>query len=204
MSVEVKICGLTNLEDAQVALESGADYLGFVTYAPSKRSISIEALQALRAELPTDARCIGVFVNETRDDVLRAAERCNLYAVQIHGDESASHFTHMPLPVWRAIAVSEKGFSPDPSQWPATRYVADAAVPGEYGGTGESADWTLSAELSRHVPLMLAGGLNSDNVAAAIAQVQPAGVDVASGVEAEPGRKNHSELTAFIRNAKNG
>ena len=144
------------------------------------------------------------FVNETREHVLNIAESCNLYAVQIHGDEAATHFTHMPLPVWRAIAVSRNGFTPDPPQWPADRYVADAAVPGEYGGTGLPADWDQASALAQHVPLMLAGGLTASNVAAAINHVSPEGVDVASGVERTPGLKDHSELKAFIHNAKAG
>ena len=141
MIPEIKICGVTNVEDALAALAMGADYLGFVMYAKSPRGISAERLRRVRDALPDEARCIAVFVNESRDVVLRVAEECRLYAVQIHGDESTDDFRAMPLPVWRALAVSAQGIKPLPVEWPADRYVVDAPAPGRYGGSGELADW---------------------------------------------------------------
>ena len=202
MIPEIKICGLTNVEDALAARAMGADYLGFVMYAKSPRGISAERLRRVRDALPDEARCIAVFVNESREVVLRVAEECRLYAVQIHGDESTDDFRAMPLPVWRALAVSAQGIKPLPVEWPADRYVVDAPAPGRYGGSGELADWDAAAELAARCPVMLAGGLTPENVVAALQTVKPLGVDVASGVEATPGIKDHAKLAAFFERCR--
>jgi phosphoribosylanthranilate isomerase len=202
LGVEIKICGLTNLEDARVALAAGADYLGFVLYARSPRAVPVEALASIVRDLGEGVRAVGVFVNSTPAFVRDTALHCGLAAVQIHGDELPDAFAAMPVPVWRSVAVSRDGCSPEPSAWPAARYVADAAAPGLYGGTGSLADWNQAAALATRVPLMLAGGLTAANVAAAIREVRPLGVDVSSGVEAEPGRKSHAAVRAFIANAR--
>ncbi len=204
MSIDIKICGLTHLDDARAALDYGADYLGFVTYTKSKRAVTPEALKKIVSALPSDARCIGVFVNDPRDTVVSVAEECGLYAVQMHGDESSHDFTDMPLPVWRALSAADDLPVPAPEDWSAERFVIDAAAPAEYGGTGRQADWTLAAQLAEEYTLMLAGGLNCTNVAQAIATVRPAGVDVASGIECEPGRKDLDLLKRFIHNARSG
>ncbi|MBL7114478.1 MAG: phosphoribosylanthranilate isomerase [Kiritimatiellae bacterium] len=200
---EIKICGLTNVEDARAALALGADYLGFVMYAKSPRGISAERLRSIRDALPDETRCIAVFVNESRDVVLRVAEECRLYAVQIHGDEAVDAFRDMPLPVWRALAVSAQGVRPFPAEWPADRYVVDAPAPGRYGGSGEVADWDVAAKLAVDSPVMLAGGLTPENVVSALQAVKPLGVDVASGVEATPGVKDHVKMKAFFERCRN-
>lgn len=110
----------------------------------------------------------------------------------------------MPLPVWRAVKRVAAAWAPVPAQWPAARYLVDAAVAGQYGGTGQVADWAAAAELARAHAVMLAGGLTPENVAEAVRAVQPLGVDVVSGVEREPGRKDHARMAAFIRAARGG
>lgn len=202
MDLEIKICGLTRLDDALAALAEGADYLGFVLYPRSPRAVSADALAALRAALPGAARVVGVFVNEAPGTVARVAVQCGLAAVQIHGDEPLQGFDRLPLPVWRAVRGGDRGFEPEPGQWPAARYVVDAAAPGDYGGTGRLADWVAAAELAKRRPVMLAGGLTPANVEAALAAVRPQGVDVSSGIEAFPGVKDRGRLREFIRKAR--
>ena len=207
MKMEVKICGLTNAEDAKVALDCGADYLGFVLYPGSPRYVNPAKLRNLLDRIGSGHNCVAVFVNEARASVERIAAACGLYAVQIHGDEEAAGFENMPMPVWRAVRSKAGIFSPNPDQWPAARYVIDAPTqprnrPDAYGGTGVATDWTTASAFARKYPIMLAGGLTPANVRDAISAVRPLGVDVCSGVEAKPGRKDHDKLREFIRNAK--
>lgn len=199
---EIKICGLTNRDDAMAALDFGADYLGFILYPESPRGITAGQLIHLLDKIDQSGRAIGVFVNESRVNIEKIAKDCNLYAVQIHGDEQPEDFTDMPVPVWRAVKHQNNMFVPSPEKWQVERYVVDAAVPGLYGGTGVEADWNEAAKLAEAYPVMLSGGLTPDNVADAIRIVKPIGVDVASGVEIEPGRKDHEKMKAFIRAAK--
>ena len=200
--IEVKVCGLTNLDDAKAAWNGGADYLGFVLYPKSPRYIAVSALAAILNALPKDCRAVGVFVNESRRVVESVAKECGLYAVQLHGDESAGEFVDMPVPVWRAVWFRDHAWAPAPDAWPVDRYLIDAAARGVYGGAGISADWKRAAAFAKRHCSMLAGGLTPDNVAKAIATVNPAGVDVVSGVESAPGKKDIKKLEAFIRNAK--
>ena len=201
-SVEVKICGLTNRDDAQVALNAGADYLGFVLYPKSPRGITALQLAAILDRLQGAWNAVGVFVNERRDVVEQVARDCRLRAVQLHGDEEFEEFKDMPTPVWRALRVQAGEAGPAPNAWPAQRYVVDAAVQGQYGGTGVVADWEAASRLAARWPVMLSGGLTPENVAEAIRIVSPAGVNVSSGVEALPGRKDWEKLRRFIDAAR--
>jgi len=200
--MEVKICGLTNIEDARCAIDAGADYLGFVLYQKSPRSVSPEKLAEIVGSLGDDVRAVGVFVNETPTEVKRVMRECGLYAAQIHGDESSGDFSGLSFPVWRAVWIENENPIPDPKSWGADRYVIDAAVPGQYGGSGITADWDVSARLVRKFPVMLAGGLTAENVRSAVEIVQPLGVDVSSGVECEPGHKDHDAVRTFVAEAK--
>lgn len=195
---EIKICGLTNLPDARAAWEAGADFLGFVLYSGSPRGISGKALRRIAERLGGGPKLIGVFVNERPETVAGIVSDCGLHAVQLHGDERLEDFTDPGVPVWRAVRVRQGLAVPSPERWPAARYVVDADVPGEYGGTGRAADWSAAADFAKRFPVMLAGGLTPDNVREAVRIVQPAGVDVASGVEREPGKKDYRKLKAFI------
>jgi len=198
----VKICGLTNLDDARAALDLGADFLGFILYEKSARYIPWTRLRQIQDKLPASARSVGIFVNAPRKKVLKIAEECGLYAIQIHGRELPEEFAAVPLPVWRAVFFRHGRPDPFPETWEAERYLIDASAEGNYGGTGIVADWTKAAEFCRKWPAMLAGGLTVENIAAAIRRVRPLGVDVASGVEQEPGQKNHRKMELFIRLAK--
>jgi len=202
MNVEVKICGITNRDDALSSLDCGADYLGFVLYSKSPRAITATSLSALLGKLGRPCRAIGVFVNESRGRVESIASDCGLYAVQIHGDESEFEFADFPCRVWRSVKHMSGSWIPSPVTWKADRYVVDSTVAGVYGGTGVVADWDVSSRFVKEYPSMLSGGLTPVNVADAIKIVRPLGVDIASGVEVVPGRKDAGKLREFIRNAR--
>ena len=200
--MDVKICGLTSIEDARVALDAGADFLGFVLYAKSPRAVTARRLRQIADALPSGARAVAVFVNARRRAVETIARDSRLYAVQIHGDEEAGEFDGMPVPVWRAVRFGAGSWAPAPAAWLAARYVVDAAAPGRYGGSGATADWTAAGGFARKYPVMLAGGLTPGNVLAAIRAVRPLGVDAASGVEAAPGKKDAAKVAAFVNAAR--
>ncbi|MFN2195428.1 MAG: phosphoribosylanthranilate isomerase [Anaerolineales bacterium] len=207
--MNVKICGLTTLEDALAAVGLGADMLGFNFYPPSPRSLKPEAarqiIQALRKQ-GVKAQMIGVFVNEKPRQVLEVLETCGLDGAQLSGDEPPDDLTQIGPQAFKAIR---------PADLPAALLLAeryarrgappalllDARVAGQYGGTGRTADWKLANVLARQYPVLLAGGLTPENLPQALQQVQPWGVDVASGVEASPGVKDAGKLAAFIQAA---
>jgi len=201
--ISIKICGLTNVVDALWALEQGAEYLGFVLYRKSPRCVTAGQLKAICDALPATSKCVGVFVNESAEFVQKVWEECRLSAIQVHGDEDASCFLRVTIPVWRAVRLQEGEWTPSPTGWPAERYVIDAASP-EYGGTGVTADWDAAASFSARHRSMLAGGLHPGNVAEAIRRVNPIGVDVSSGVESLPGKKDLGKIMAFIQAVRDG
>ena len=198
MSTEIKICGLTSLDDAKAAMDSGADYLGFVLYPVSPRAVKLESLPGLLNALPS-ARAVAVVVNMDRRSIEWLLARCALHAVQFHGDEDPAVGRGLDVRVWRAVSFRNGAWEPDPGIWDcAARLVVDASAPKRYGGSGELADWDAAARLAASRETMLAGGLNPGNVAAAVRAVRPIGVDVAGGVESAPGRKDHAAVRRFI------
>ena len=216
--VKVKICGLTNLEDALVAVEAGADYLGFIFYPPSKRSISPEAAQTVTAHLRRLPNCptlVGVFVNEPLAQMAAIMAACQLDLAQLSGEEVPMWLGDEASPVYgrgykalrptslaEAEADAEWFLPPNPAPGQPTLLI-DTYHPTLRGGSGETGDWTMSAKLAQTIPgLMLAGGLTAVNVAEAVQTVRPFAVDVASGVEASPGQKDAALVRAFIANAK--
>ena len=201
--MDVKVCGLTCVEDARAAQEMGADCLGFVLHADSPRGIDPARMWRILDRLPGSVRAVAVVVNETRRYVERLMADGPLRAVQLHGEERGEDLQDLPVALWRAVRFEMDGrISPAPADWSVERWVVDAAVPGARGGTGKTADWAAAAEWARRACVMLAGGLTPENVGAAIRAVAPAGVDVASGVEREPGRKDYPRMRAFIRQAR--
>jgi phosphoribosylanthranilate isomerase len=212
MSVKVKICGLTNLADAQVALEAGADFLGFILYAKSPRYIVPAQLAEILADLalPTHVQSVGVFVNTPIDEVITLLGETGLNLAQLHGDEPESALAALNGRGYKAVRPTDTAsaqqaavFTPYP-QASAPQLMLDAYHPTAYGGTGHKADWSLAAEVAQSIPrLMLAGGLTAANVQSAIQRVTPWAVDVASGVESAPGRKDHEQVRAFVANAHN-
>jgi len=198
---KIKICGIKTLPDALVAIEAGADYLGFNFYPKSVRFIEKDACEkitnVLRREYP-QTKLVGVFVNSTVEEVQNILETCSLDLAQLHGDETPEMLKQLEPHAFKAFrGVPENIEAYARSEIPTC--LIDASVKGVYGGTGITADWSAAAELAKRYPLMLAGGLNPYNVAEAVRQVRPWGVDVASGVEASPGAKDTGKMKAFVQ-----
>ncbi len=221
----VKICGLRSAEHALAAAAAGADLIGLV-FAPSRRQVSVEAASAIAAALRAGAYrplIVGLFVNAPPAEVAAVARVVGLDLAQLSGDEPPEDADALPLPLIKALrmdgsareaawllraakAHAQRGLAPKhaPSRLealPRVTLLVDAHVPGAYGGTGVTADWARAAELARSVPLMLAGGLAPENVAAAIVAVRPMGVDVSSGVERD-GVKDMAKIEAFLEAAR--
>ncbi len=197
--VQVKICGITNREDACCAVEQGADALGFNFYPPSPRYVLPEEAGEIVRRLPPFVTPVGVFVNEAREQIEAIVASAGLRAVQLHGDEPPEACLGHSVPVIRVARVGE-GFDPeDLKVYPVDTFLLDTAKVGLYGGTGETFDWALAREVAACRRIVLSGGINPDNVAEAIRTVRPYAVDVSSGVEAELGRKDPHKLAAFFR-----
>lgn len=205
-SVKVKICGITNPEDAEAAVEAGADALGFLCYRNSPRYVEPEVIKRIVARLPPFVLPVGVFVNEEVRTVRDLMDACGLSVAQLHGDESAGYCETLGRPVLRALRVRDRGALLQLAEYRGRAgvrgFVVDAYAEDSYGGTGHTVDWDLAAEAARSAPIVLAGGLKLENVEEAIKTVMPYGVDVSSGVEASPGRKDHEKVRAFVRAAK--
>lgn len=200
MTVKVKICGVTKVEDARAAIEFGADMIGVNFYAPSPRSVTLERACEIREAIDVVHQVVGVFVNAPRTFVTECLEEVRLDLLQFHGDEPDSFLKEWPVPVIRALRLkgSEKF---DPTAHSSSKYVLlDSFHPGLYGGTGAKRPLSdlRGLNLTR---VFISGGLDPDNVREA-AELSPYAVDVASGVESAPGTKDHNKLRRFIRNAK--
>lgn len=202
--VKVKICGITNIEDALQAAGCGADALGFVFYKKSPRCLAPKAARQIIAELPPFVTAVGLFVNETPECIRQIADFCALDVLQLHGDEGPADCNYAPRRVVKALRVKEATSLAGHETYAVSALLLDAWVAGAYGGTGERFNWELAAAVARQRPVVLAGGLTPENVAAAVRMVRPYGVDVSSGVESTPGRKDPAKVEAFIRNAKSG
>lgn len=201
--VRVKICGVTLLEDALLAVRLGADALGFNFWPRSKRFVTPAAAGAIVRSLPAGVATFGVFVDPTREEVLAALAASGVAAVQLHGDEPPALCASLPVPVVKAIRVEDGRSLAQLASYEVRAFLLDAPSPG-YGGSGRTFDWSLAAEVARELPILLAGGLRPDNVAEAVRTVRPLGVDVASGVESAPGVKDPERVALFIRRAKEG
>lgn len=209
----VKICGLRDLESARVAVEAGADALGFIL-AESRRQVAPETIAPIRRQLSAGEtplpQFVGVTVNASPGEIRRATQIAGLDAVQLSGDEDSSVLPDIDLPVAKMLrfpsgtsldaALREvEGWLSGPK--PAIRVMVEGHVDGSYGGTGSRADWVLVAQIAERYPIVLAGGLTPDNVVEAVSAANPAGVDVSSGVETD-GVKDHEKIRIFIAKAR--
>lgn len=201
MTVKVKICGITNAADAHRAVEYGADALGFVFHPDSPRRVSVAMAREIVASLPPFVTAVGVFVNETIDRVREVRTRAGLDLVQLHGDESPEAVSALGPSAIKTIRVQGVESFARLVEYAPRAFLLDAHADAAYGGTGQKFDWDL-ARWVEDIPVILAGGLTPENVAEAVRTVRPFGVDVSSGVEAEPGLKDPARLKAFIANAK--
>lgn len=196
----IKICGITNEEDAQEAVRLGVDALGFV-FAESPRRISIEVASRLIQELPPFVLTVGLFVDEEEVEVYEAMRRCKLDVLQFHGNESPQYCGEFRQnrKVIKAFRIKNNEGLEKLRDYNVDGYLLDAFVTGTPGGTGQTFDWNLAREATRLVkPIILSGGLNPDNVGEAIKRVKPYAVDVSSGVEAKPGKKDSGLMKKFV------
>jgi phosphoribosylanthranilate isomerase len=200
--VRVKICGITAAEDARHAAACGADALGFVFFAASPRCVTPAQARAIIVTLPPFVVRVGLFVNEDPAQIRAIVAECGLDAVQLHGDEPPAVCRALPCRVIKGIRPRAAAELAAFAAYPAAALLVDAAVPGQFGGTGQRADWDLARQLAARRQVILAGGLTPDNVAEAVRQVRPYAVDVASGVERAPGHKDPEKVARFIRMAK--
>ncbi len=203
MSVKVKICGNTNLADAQAAVEAGADMLGFIYCARSPRNVAVEQVAEIVRTLPPYIVKVGVFVNPTEEAVIRALGECGLNMLQFHGDESPEFCTQFGVMSVKAFRVRDaESLRPLPD-FPTDAWLLDTYSAEQAGGTGKTFNWDLALEAGKlGKPIFLAGGLTPDNVADAVRRVRPFAVDVSSGVESSPGKKDHARVRAFIKAAR--
>jgi phosphoribosylanthranilate isomerase len=218
--MKVKICGITTLDDALAAIDAGADLLGFNFYPNSPRYIEPAACATLANHLRgrgEQVTLVGVFVNAAPEAVTACLDVCNLDYAQLHGDEPPEDLAALQPWAFKAIRptsteeakrqalrylpAAPDGYNTLVADPPRPAFLLDAAA-GQFGGSGQVADWDMARVLARRWPLLLAGGLRPDNVAAAITAVRPWGVDVASGVESSPGRKDAAKMRAFVEAAR--
>jgi phosphoribosylanthranilate isomerase len=229
---KVKICGITNSEDARIAVEAGADLLGFIFYEPSPRYVTPEAVQEIVSGIADQVsvvtshgsrityyplpQFIGVFVNAPLETVAHVLDYCQLDAAQLHGDESPEFVAHFQDRAFKALRPQSQAeaerliniYTPRPhlpTSPPSNlpTFLIDAYHPTLYGGTGHVTDWTVAANIAQRHPIMLAGSLTPANVVAAIQAVEPWGIDVSSGVEREKGKKDPEKVRVFVEAVKN-
>jgi len=195
--VIVKICGITRAEDAALAVSLGATAIGFIFWPSSPRAISPLRARRIVAALPASVTTVGVFVDAGRDEIEATADEANLQAVQLHGDETPHLARSLSRRVIKAMALTED-IDERVIEWPGTMLLLDAHDLEKRGGTGRVIDWDRAAAIARARDIILAGGLGPANVAAAVARVRPAGIDVSSGVESSPGIKDPGKLRALF------
>jgi len=199
---KIKICGIRTANDALVAMDAGADMLGFNFYPKSPRYISVGKCRDIMSVMRKYAQItyVGVFVNASVAEIRAAMETCALNLAQLHGDETSEMVQSLNGKAFKAFrGVPDVEHIDDFIRDDVPALLVDASVKDAYGGTGLTADWSAAAELAKNYSILLAGGLTAENVAEAVRQVRPWGVDVASGVESSPGSKDASRMKAFVK-----
>lgn len=201
--IKIKVCGITNLEDALAAHSCGSDAIGFI-FAKSPRRMTKEMARRIAFHLPPFIQLVGVFVDEERETVKEIARYCRLNILQFHGNETPEYCMSFNRRVIKAVHIKDLSDIErmTPYQGIASSFLLDTYHPKYAGGTGQSFDWSIARRAREIGPVILAGGLNPDNVQEAIRSVQPYAVDVGSGVEASPGKKDHQKIRLFIERAK--
>ncbi len=194
----VKICGITSVQAAAAAVDAGADALGFVFVPGTPRAIGPEVAEQITVGVPPFVTSVGVFVDQSLEEILSVIARCRLQAVQLHGNEPEALSRQIPVKVIKAIRVREAADLRGIGIYPAHAFLLDAFVEGQPGGTGATISWDLARTATGRVPVILSGGLRPENVARAVRAVRPYAVDVSSGVETSPGRKDHRKVRDFI------
>lgn len=203
MSVKVKICGITSVADAQTAAAAGADMIGLMFYEGSPRHITLPQAVEISRSLPPFVQRVGVFVNPEPAQVMEAIAACGLNLLQFHGDEPSSFCTQFGLMSVKALRVRDASSLAPLADYQTDAFLLDAYSKSGLGGTGEKFNWDLAVAAQKFgKPIFLAGGLTPENVADAVRKVRPFAVDVSSGVESAPGKKDAAKVRAFIQAAK--
>jgi phosphoribosylanthranilate isomerase len=201
--IRVKICGITSHEDAQAAVDAGADALGFIFVNGTPRYIEPEAAAAIIVQMPPFVTTVGVFVDRTPEEIERIIDVSGCGLAQLHGHESPDACGRLGVPFIKAIRVQGEPDLEALRIYPQARaFLLDTYVVGQPGGTGRTFPWEIAAKAARQTRIILSGGLTPDNVALAVTQVRPYALDVSSGVEASPGRKDHHGVREFIEQAR--
>ena len=196
---EIKICGITNLKDARRAFECGADALGFVFHPGSPRYLTPRAAREIIQDLPVEITKVGVFVNREYHVVKGMADYCSLDIIQLHGDETPEYCKHFtPLSLIKAVSEWKDNDLHRLSEYPVKAFLVDSRDQEHYGGTGIKSDWILAQKIGEIKPLILAGGLKAENIREAIQAVSPDAVDISSGVEVCPGKKDPEKMRELI------
>ncbi len=203
MRTRVKICGITNEDDARVAVEAGADALGFVFFEGSPRCLELERARAIIETVPPFVSKVGVFVNAPLEQILGTVCGCGLDTVQLHGEETPKFAASVTFAAcYKAFRVQHAGALIELTAYRTCGWLLDGYVAGQRGGTGASFDWDIAQTASKlGRPVILAGGLTHENVESAVRRVRPYAVDVSSGVESSPGRKDESKVRWFVEAA---
>jgi phosphoribosylanthranilate isomerase len=200
MSTRVKICGVTNVADALAAAEAGADMIGLNFYEQSQRQISLETAAEISRALPPLVLRVGVFVNPEEAQISRAIAQCGLSLLQFHGDETPEFCTQFGLMSMKAFRIRDAESLNQLANYQTTAFLLDAHSRNGLGGTGQKFNWELAVEAQKFgKPIFLAGGLTPENIGDAVKKVRPFAVDVSSGVESAPGKKDAAKVKAFIQ-----
>ncbi|MBN2255920.1 MAG: phosphoribosylanthranilate isomerase [Deltaproteobacteria bacterium] len=203
MTIEIKICGITTLEDARAAAESGADAIGFIFHRPSPRYVSPDSVESIIERLSIDVATVGVFVNADATAVIDTMTRCHLDLIQLHGSESPEYCRRFPSSrIIKAVAPRADYDPAELDRYDVQAFLVDTYDPKHYGGTGRHANWKAASIIARSYPLILAGGLTAENLPEAIASVSPHAVDINSGVERAPGKKDQVKIKNIIRKVR--
>jgi phosphoribosylanthranilate isomerase len=205
MSLFVKICGITSQADAECAVEAGADALGFIFFRRSPRYIEPNAAAAIASKILAPVLKVGVFVDENLETMREIAGQCGLDRLQLHGNESMETCESLQTPVIKAFRIQDLNSLARLRDYKVRAFLLDSYVAGQHGGTGAKFNWDLAVQAKKFgTPIILAGGLTPENVADAVAKASPYGVDVSSGVESAPGKKDQAKVRHFIQRAKGG
>jgi phosphoribosylanthranilate isomerase len=203
--MKVKVCGITSYEDAAMALDQAVDALGFNFFPPSPRYISPGEARSIIRRLPPFAAAVGVFVNvSSAESLMETALLAGVQVLQLHGDETPEYCSQLSSrPLIKALRIGKDGIRENLEEYPVQAFLLDSKDDALFGGTGRSFDWKLAAKIKRVRPIILAGGLRAENVGEAIRTLEPYGIDVCSGVESRPGKKDAGKLREFMNEVRN-
>ncbi len=199
---QIKICGLTNLQQIQECIEIGVTWIGLNCYPKSPRYLRPKAIRELVAEIPEEVTTVGVFVNEPADNVEHILQYTRMQYAQLHGHETPTYVSALKVPSIKAFRVSDQFRLEEIAEYPQGIFLLDSYHPNLYGGTGDPFNWEIAKKAQQFGKFMLAGGLKPENVGKAVKQVQPFGVDVSSGVESSPGVKDLQKVRRFVEEVR--